>query len=87
MTPEQLKLIQPMLNDPRAVRILETAAKMLAQAFDTPAQRIINDAFWDIGIERFTPSSDDRWELWQCHKNGWEYTKPPRVLIDRWAAY
>lgn len=61
---------------------------MLAQAFDTPpAQRIINNAFWDIGINRFTPAGDDRWELWMCHKNGWEYVKPDARLITRWASY
>jgi hypothetical protein len=58
----------------------------LACNFDMPAQCQINRAFASMGIARFDHSGDV-WEQIVARQNGWEYTKPPRHLIDRWASY
>jgi len=66
-----------------AIQALSTA---LAENFDTPAQRLINAAFERMGEHRFV-GGDDRWEQVVAHQNGWEYVKPAKHLIQRWASY
>lgn len=66
---------------------LEAIGRELAMNFDAPAQGIINSGFARMGVDRFTRSGDDLWEMYTCQKNGWEYTKPPARLRDRWASY
>lgn len=39
------------------------------------------------GVARFTTAGDDLWEMVTCHQNGWEYARPARRLVDRWASY
>lgn len=58
----------------------------LGQNFDIPAQRLINVAFERMGIVRFDRAGNDMWERIVAIQNGWEYRKPPRHLVDRWAA-
>lgn len=57
------------------------------QDFEIPAQRSINASFARMGIARFTRAGDDLWEMITALENGWEYRRPARRLIDRWAAY
>ena len=66
---------------------IEATGRELAINFDAPAQGIINAMFARIGVARFTRAGDDVWQQIECAKNGWEYARPPRRLIDRWAAY
>ena len=66
---------------------LEAIARDLAMNFEAPAQRLINAGFAQMGVSRFTQSGDDLWEMYASHKNGWEYIKPARHLVNRWAAY
>ena len=66
---------------------IEAISQGLVTDFDTPAQRTINAGFARMGIDRFTHSGDDLWEMIQCQRNGWEYEKPPARLIQRWASY
>jgi hypothetical protein len=57
------------------------------QKLYVPAQRSINAGFARMGVARFTRSGDDLWERLVALENGWEYERPARYLIDRWAAY
>lgn len=66
---------------------IDALGKSLAMDFDTPAQRLINRAFASMGIDRFTTSGDDLWEAITAIRNGWDYDRPPRYLVDRWASY
>jgi hypothetical protein len=66
---------------------IDRTRKALAMDFDTPAQRTINRLFAEIGVQRFTRSGDDLWEMIVAHQNGWEYQKPPAYLIARWGSY
>ncbi len=61
--------------------------KALATNFDVPAQRSINAGFARMDVPRFTRAGDDLWEMIVALENGTEYQKPPRRLVDRWAAY
>ena len=56
------------------------------QDFERPAQRCINAGFARMGVSRFTRSGDDLWEMIVAIENGWEYQRPPRHLVDRWAS-
>ena len=49
-------------------------------------QRTINVGFARMGVARFTRSGDDLWEMIVAIENGWEYQRPPRHLVDRWAS-
>lgn len=53
--------------------------------FEIPAQRTINAGFARMGVDRFTPAGDDLWEMVTALENGWEYARPARRLVDRWA--
>jgi hypothetical protein len=66
---------------------LERIGQQLATNFDAPAQRIINAGFARMGIDRFTQSGNDLWEMYVAQLNGWEYQRPPRHLQERWARY
>jgi hypothetical protein len=66
---------------------LGAISKNLACNFEVPAQRIINQGFAAMGIDRFTRSGDDLWEMYTALKNDWEYRRPPKALRDRWASY
>lgn len=57
------------------------------QDFDVPAQRSINAGFARMNVARFTRAGDDLWEMITALENGWEYQRPARHLIDRWASY
>ena len=58
----------------------------LSENFDAGAQRIINVGFNRMGENRFTRAGDDLWEMITALENGWEYRRPARHLVDRWAA-
>jgi hypothetical protein len=60
--------------------------RQLAENFATGAQRIINAGFNRMGQTRFTRAGDDLWEMITALENGWEYQRPARHLVDRWAA-
>jgi hypothetical protein len=60
-------------------------SRELSQNFDAPAQRIINAGFNRIGQNRFTRAGDDLWEMITALENDWEYQRPARHLVDRWA--
>ena len=66
---------------------IQSIRTALATNFDAPAQRIINAGFNRMGVDRFDRVGNDLWEMLQCHKNGWEYEKPPARLAQRWASY
>lgn len=66
---------------------IEHIRRELAMNFDVPAQGSINAGFARMGIERFDRNGNDLWEMITCHQNGWEYSKPPAHLRDRWARY
>jgi hypothetical protein len=40
-----------------------------------------------LPLRSITRSGDDIWEQVTCRQHGWEYQKPPRRLVDRWARY
>lgn len=52
--------------------------------FYIPAQRSINFGFAKMGVDRFTPEGDDVWEMMMAIDAGWEYTRPPANLVERW---
>jgi hypothetical protein len=66
---------------------IEQIRSGLAMNFDSPAQRIINAGFSQMGVDRFDREGNDLWEMVTCHLNGWEYEKPDARLVNRWASY
>ena len=88
-TPQQLAFLTGIAN--RVIKCHAAQVELIKrdlQNFDIPAQRSINAGFNRMGIDRFTKAGDDVWEMvttLESKDQGWEYTRPPRNLIDRWA--
>jgi len=59
----------------------------LGTDFDTPAQRIINQFFSDIGEDRVFAGAHDKWEMLIAHESGNEYTPVPKHILRRWLTY
>jgi hypothetical protein len=88
-----MKEKQPTDLEAWARRIITQHPKELArikgdmQDFDIPAQRSINAGFNRMGVSRFTLAGDDLWEMITAVESGWEYARPARHLMQRWASY
>lgn len=58
----------------------------MATNYTVSAQRLINSAFHDMGVNRFPGGVDDLWEMITDLQNDWDYQRPPARILARWMA-